>query len=525
MRKKNMKKSKLKPKKVRRGKRKSSKSFVKTLRFLGVNAAGLKPRLTTFKKVLSELKPSVFMVEETKYNETGKLKLDNYVIFEAVRENKCAGGGLALGCSKELSPAWVREGINGVEALSVDIFLKRMKIRCCAAYGPQENDLVDKKDAFWKYLDEDVIAAKDAGAGFILQFDGNLWAGSGLVPGDPRPQNRNGKMFKEFLDRNNLTVVNSLQICEGLLTRKRSKDGKLEVSILDFFVVCSYILPFVTRMVIDERKNYILTNYQSAKKTGKAIDSDHLTQYMDVNLKFSKEKPDRQEMLNFKDKEGQKTFKISTSKTDEFSNCFKTKLPLLKQVENWRNVLSFYCKKSFKKIRIRRKTKIFVNKSIAELIDKRNNLLQEGSEKDLEEIDRKIAELEATEIRSKIMNNFKIYSENPENVSLPKVWKLLKKISPKTNPTLPTAKRNHKGKLISGPKEIKTLLAKEYKNRLRSRPIRPDLKETKQRRQKIFKMKMKIAEGNRGKDWTMKDLDKALADLKNDKSRDFSKLM
>ena len=85
-----MKKSKLKPKKVRRGKRKSSKSFVKTLRFLGVNAAGLKPRLTTFKKVLSELKPSVFMVEETKYNETGKLKLDNYVIFEAVRENKCA---------------------------------------------------------------------------------------------------------------------------------------------------------------------------------------------------------------------------------------------------------------------------------------------------------------------------------------------------------------------------------------------------------------------------------------------------
>ena len=146
------------------------------------------------------------------------------MIFEAIRENKGAGGGLALGCSKELNPAWVREGVNGVEALSVDIFLKSMKIRCCAAYGPQENDLIDKKDAFWKYLDEEVIAAKDGGAGFILQFDGNLWAGSGLVPGDPRPQNRNGKLFKEFLDRNNLTVVNSLPICEGLLTRKRWKD-------------------------------------------------------------------------------------------------------------------------------------------------------------------------------------------------------------------------------------------------------------------------------------------------------------
>ena len=74
------------------------------------------------------------------------------------------------------------------------------------------------------------------------------------------------------------------------------------------------------------------------------------------------------------------------------------------------------------------------------------------------------------------MKNFRSYSENPENVSLPKVWKLLKKLSPKSNPTLPTGKRNHKGKIISGPREIRKLLALEYKNRLRTRPIRPDLK-------------------------------------------------
>jgi hypothetical protein len=89
------------------------------------------------------------------------------------------------------------------------------------------------------HLDKEVKAAKESGAGFILQFDGNLWAGTGLIPGDPRPQNRNGKLFQEFLDRNDLTVVNSLPICKGLITRKRSKDGKLEESILDVFVVSS----------------------------------------------------------------------------------------------------------------------------------------------------------------------------------------------------------------------------------------------------------------------------------------------
>ena len=43
----------------RRGRRKSEKSFVKSLRFLGVNTAGLRPKLLTFKKVIKELMPSV----------------------------------------------------------------------------------------------------------------------------------------------------------------------------------------------------------------------------------------------------------------------------------------------------------------------------------------------------------------------------------------------------------------------------------------------------------------------------------
>ena len=49
---------------------------------MGVNAAGLRPKVLTFKKTLSELQPSVFFVEETKLRDAGKLKLDNYVIFE-----------------------------------------------------------------------------------------------------------------------------------------------------------------------------------------------------------------------------------------------------------------------------------------------------------------------------------------------------------------------------------------------------------------------------------------------------------
>ena len=59
----------------------------------------------------------------------GKIKLDDYVVFEKVRKNRDGGGGLALGCIKEMKPIWVREGEEQVEALSVEIFVKTMKIR------------------------------------------------------------------------------------------------------------------------------------------------------------------------------------------------------------------------------------------------------------------------------------------------------------------------------------------------------------------------------------------------------------
>ena len=47
----------------------------------------------------------------------------------------------------------------------------------------------------------------------------------------------------------------------------------------------------------------------------------------------------------------------------------------------------------------------------------------------------------------------------------------LKKLCPKSSPTLPTAKRNHRGKIIYSPKGVKQLLANEYKNCLRRHRI------------------------------------------------------
>ena len=131
-----------------------------------------------------------------------------------------------------------------------------------------------------------------------------------------------------------------------------------------------------------------------------------------------------------------------------------------------------------------------------------------------------IADEEAKENRKIIMDNFKKLSENPENINLQQMWRLCKKLWPKTGTTLPTAKRNHMGKIVTGPRDIRNVLAKEYKDRLRSRPVRPDLKIMMKRKRRIFKIKIKLAQANQSSEWSMSDLERALANLKNNKSRD-----
>ena len=163
------------------------------------------------------------------------------------------------------------------------------------------------------------------------------------------------------------------------------------------------------------------------------------------------------------------------------------------------------------------------------MINKRNILSKDTNNIENEEkikcLDDEIANKEAEENRNLIVKNFKKFSDNPESINLNEMWKQSKSLWPKTKAILPTAKRNHRGRIVSSPKEIKNVLSKEYKHRLRSRPIRPDMKSLKKRKKLIFKLKQKLSQLSKTQDWTMKDLEKALSDLKNNKSRDFEGLI
>ena len=54
----------------------------------------------------------------------------------------------------------------------------------------------NRKESFWKYLNDEVLKAKKDGAGLVLQMDGNLWAGSKIVKNDIKKQTKMGSILR-----------------------------------------------------------------------------------------------------------------------------------------------------------------------------------------------------------------------------------------------------------------------------------------------------------------------------------------
>ena len=511
-------------KKNRRGKRKSIKKTSHSLTFVGINANGIKSKMGTFKKLIRDAKPSIWSMQETKCQVKGKFKLDEYYIYELLRE-KSKGGGLAIGALKDLDPVWIKEGNDEVEAITIEIKVKKLAISYTTSYGPQENDKIEKKIGYWDYLNQEVLRANKEGKGFVLQCDSNAWLGSNIIPGDPRPQNKNGKLFAKFLNDNpHLTLINSLPVCEGKITRSRMCEDKLEESILDVYVVCQLVLPYVTKMIVDVDKKYILTNYHNLQRGGKATNTDHVPVILYANLMFSAKKSERIELFDFKDENSQRRFYKNTSETKEFTNCFKSKNSIKEQVGEWIKVLNKNCKNSFRKIRVREKK--LKSSAADDLINERNKLdkiikkddsLKNNTLKN--DIEHKISKILEQEGRA-LAYKFKKFSVQSSSADLQEMWKLKKKVWPKNKISAPSAKLNHKMKLISDPKGLKSLIAKEYKERLRRRPVRPDFIKIKRLRNELVKIKLKKARNIKSKEWTMEDLDKVLNSLKKKKSRD-----
>ena len=92
--------------------------------------------------------------------------------------------------------------------------------------------------------------------------------------------------------------------CNGRITRRRITNKVKEESIIDFVIVCHEMEAIISKMVIDEDKNYVLTRHTKTKKGVKITESDNMSIITEVKGQWNKTKNiERIEQYNFNNKE------------------------------------------------------------------------------------------------------------------------------------------------------------------------------------------------------------------------------
>ena len=518
--------NKSKQKRLRR-KHKKRKSLKMNL--IGNNVDGILKKLESLENLIQHENPAVIFLQETQVKRAGRIQTPSASKFTWYEFNRTKnaekgykGGGVAIGVHNKLEPSYISEGDDDAEALTVEVWIEDAPIRLICGYGPQEYDGVKRKDKFWSYLHSEVQNAQADGAGVIIQMDGNCWAGSEVIQDDPKPQNNNGRRFHNFLKANQfLNVINALPICDGRFTRiKHTKNG-VQKSMIDFFVVCDKMLPFVTKMTIDEKGENILTRYR-----GRVAKSDHRILKLEMDLQFHiQQKHERTVFFNLKNENCQAKFSEIGSKDKRFSTCFyQCEESIHTQFKRWQRKFNKAIHACFRKIRITNKTKEN-NSEIDQLMNEKKKLLRQKVIKmeDLKRVDnieKQITkELEDEELE-KIQKVLGEMETGKGHINSTNVWKEMKKAYPKKNKPLPTGVKNIRGKLITNPDEKKKVTLEHFVHRMRKRPVKEEFNEEIKENKKLLEKRLTEAKQKKSPPFEMKELEGVLKSLKTGKSKD-----
>ena len=530
-------KSKYVLKRNRRGLKKNKGNFNvigQSIIIVGINAAGITSKMDSFDKLLFDLQPSIWMLQETKRKQISpkmKAKNSKLQVFEMCRiktkeeEGKnLNGGGLAIGALHDLKPMLVRQGDDDVECMTIQVSTGHTTFRCVVGYGPQIDDSQNRKQGFWNYLDQEVESASSQNIGIVIQIDSNSWAGNKIIPNDPNPQNINGKLLKMFLDRNkNITLINSQPLCDGLITRQRKSKNSNEKSVLDLFMVCDNMFPHVSKMYVDEQGLHRLTNF--FHKQGRPTETDHSTLVLHIDLKFKPIKPHRVEEYNFRSTEGQNRFQVLTTDTNMFSECFKSNKNFSTQVTNFEERFKMIQAKSFCKIRTRKRK--FAETEVGKMLEARKKLKLElnshpskETEAKLKDIETKIAQETEYKFAKAVKDNLAQFTGDDGAINTNGLWSAKNRIMPKDKSCIPIALNDKEGNIISSPEGIKELCLNEMLHRLRHRKIHPKMIHLKFLKELLWKKRLRRARNRKTHGWKACDLKKVLNGMKNNRCRD-----
>ena len=257
--------------------------------------------------------------------------------------------------------------------------------------------------------------------------------------------------------------------------------------------------------------------------------TDHNIVSLSCKFEVSQIKPQRIELYDFQNIEGQQQFKELTTSTNKLSKCFEDNSPFLKQSQNWFRCLNSFFYQCFTKIR-NRKRKLEVSE-VDILLDNRKKLKRLSQEDTSVDYQQKITQVEEEISRitcwrdaENIWAKFQQVADSDCSSSTQAMWKWKKELFPKIKPSPPMVIKNKEGEVKTKWNDMQDIYKREYRHRLRARPLLPEMQDIELIQDQLFERRFESATRITSPPWTIIELDKVLSTLKTGKARDPSGL-
>ena len=407
------------------------------------------------------------------------------------------------------------------EMIVIEVKIGNKDIRIITGYGPQEHWVEAERAPFFLALEEEIIMAELQGTSLIIEMDSNSKLGPDIIPNDPHQRTNNGKLLAGIIQLHGLIVANGLNaVCVGSITRRRVTVKSTEESIIDHIIISPDLVKNLESVLIDEKGKHTLTRIIKTKQSVVNKQSDHNTIITKFNISWNKKNnTERTEIYNLKNRDGLIKFQEITNNNNELSKIFDDEKDLDEATEIFITKLNGYIKQCFTKIRITDKP----NKEVEKLFMERKQLRNKSdqlSKNKLIIVEEKLANLCSQSNYIKINEEISDFKCEEGGINVGKLWKLKKKLSPICREP-PTAMVNKEGKLLTSPKQIEALAIEIFEDRLKNKPINENLyNKMKKTKDDLCNLRFKFTKNNKTPDWTMKELNLVLKQLKNNKSRD-----
>ena len=484
------------------------------------NADGLRGKTHSLKNEINEVNAHIFAIQQTKYSKKGKLKMDDFHIFEAIRKNKEQGGTM-LGIHKSLEPVLIEEYSDTFEMIVADIKVANKDIRIITGYGPQETWTENERMPFFTAFEEEVSKANMKEKSLIIEMDFNSKLGKKYVKEDPHEISpKNGKVLSGIIERHALVVANGLnEKASGVITRKRITKTSIEESVIDYVLLSNDMQPLLVSCNVDSERKRVLTKTTRRKR----IESDHNSIICKFKLEWNaKIEKERIEIFNFKDDIAMKKFKDMTNNNTFLSSVFDDDKNVDVQGKRFLKRLNGILHKCFKKIRIKNSSKSKKQIEISNLIEQQKILkfkTDQTSKTKLKNVEEELIEKMSDDLYKIVKEEVKKINTENGGFNSGHLWQLKKKLSGKqSNP--PSAVLDQQGNLSTTNDQIKEATLNHFKKVLENRPIKEGLEKHKEEREKLCEQRIEKAKKNVTPNWKKEDVVLVVKQLKKKKSRD-----